>query len=95
VVTLAATISNKLFIFPSPNDGRFTVSYYNNSGTSSSRRIVIFSTSGGKVYDRIFPITGSYTLLNIDLRNASRGIYYVIVGDASGNKLVDGKVHVR
>ena len=97
VVTLSATVSDKLFIFPTPNDGRFTVSYYNNGGTSTNRRIVIFATSGQKVYDRIFPVTGSYTLLNIDLRYISpgRGIYYVMVGDANGNKLVDGKVHVR
>jgi hypothetical protein len=95
IVTINATVSDKLFIFPTPNDGRFTVSYYNNGSASTQRRIVIFSTSGGKVYDRIFPITGPYTLLNIDLHGAARGIYYVMVGDAAGNKLVDGKVHVR
>jgi hypothetical protein len=97
VVTLTATVSDKLFIFPTPNDGRFTVSYYNNGNMATNRRIVIYATSGQKVYDRIFPITGSYTLLNIDLRYISpgRGIYYVMVGDANGTKLVDGKVHVR
>ena len=97
VITLKVTVSEKLFIFPTPNDGRFTVSYYNNGNASTNRRIVIFSTAGQKVYDRIFPITGSYTLLNIDLRYVSpgRGIYYVMVGDANGTKLVDGKVHVR
>ncbi len=97
VITLTATVSDKLFIFPSPNDGRFTVAYYNNGSNATNRRIVIFSTAGQKVYDRIFPITGAYTLLNIDLRYVSpvHGIYYVMVGDANGNKLVDGKVHVR
>lgn len=94
-VVINATVSNKLFIFPSPNDGRFTVSYYNNGGANSTRRIVIFSSKGKKVYDRQFPITGPYTLLNIDLRAAATGIYFVVVGDAAGNKLAEGKVHVH
>lgn len=94
-VVIGAIPSPKLFIFPSPNDGRFTVSYYNNGGTSTQRRIVIVDAKGAKVYDHIFPIAGPYTLLNIDLRTVSRGIYFVLVGDASGTKLAEGKVHVR
>lgn len=95
VITIDALVSDKLFIFPSPNDGRFTVSYYNNGGNSTQRRITIFDSKGGKVYDKQFSVTGAYTLLPIDLSNGSRGIYYVLVGDAAGNRLVDGKVHVR
>ncbi|MEO6613489.1 MAG: zinc-dependent metalloprotease family protein [Chitinophagaceae bacterium] len=94
-VTITATASNKLFIFPSPNDGNFTVSYYNNGGTSTRRNISIFDSKGSMVYNRFFPITGSYTLIPINLQSASRGIYYVVVGDATGKKLADGKVHVR
>jgi hypothetical protein len=94
-VVVGATASDKLFIFPTPNNGRFTVSYYNNGGASTQRRIVIVDSKGTKVYDSQFPITGPYTLLNIDLRSGSRGIYYVLVGDASGKKLASGKVHVR
>jgi hypothetical protein len=94
-VTISATASTRLFIFPSPNDGRFTVSYYNSAGTSTQRTIVIFDGKGSKVYSRMFTITGPYTLLPIDLRNVNTGIYYVAVGDASGQKLADGKVHIR
>lgn len=94
-VVIDAKVSNKLFIFPSPNDGRFTVSYYNNGGASTQRRIVVFSSLGQKVYEKQFPITGPYTLTAIDMRAAARGIYYVLVGDAAGNKLAEGKVHVH
>ncbi|HUR66927.1 MAG TPA: hypothetical protein VMZ03_11325, partial [Chitinophagaceae bacterium] len=68
---------------------------YNNGGSTTQRRIVIVDSKGSTVYDRLFPITGPYTLLNIDLRSGSRGIYFVLVGDASGKRLVTGKVHVR
>ncbi len=95
VVNIDASVSDKLFIFPSPNDGRFTVAYYNNGGASTQRRIVIVDSKGARVFDRQFPVTGSYTLLHIDLRAANTGIYYVIVGDARGNKLATGKVHVH
>lgn len=94
-LVIEAAISDKLFIFPSPNDGRFTVSYYNNGGTSTQRRIIIHDTKGARVYDRQFTITGAYTLLPIDLREVNRGIYFVSVGDGSGAKLVEGKVHIR
>jgi hypothetical protein len=94
-VTIVAPESDKLFIFPSPNNGKFTVSYYNASGATSQRRIVIVDSEGKKVYDRIFPVSGAYTLLNIDLRTASRGIHIVQVGDATGTRLASGKVHIR
>ena len=94
-VVIGAEASDKLFIFPSPNDGRFTVSYYNSNGASTQRRIIITDAKGARVYDRQFTIAGPYTLIPIDLRSASRGIYFVSVGDASGAKLAEGKVHVR
>jgi hypothetical protein len=94
-VVIDAKVSDKLFIFPSPNNGRFTVSYYNAGGNSTQRKIIIVDAKGATVYNQQFNITGPYTLLNIDLRNASRGIYVLLVGDAAGNKLAEGKVHVR
>jgi hypothetical protein len=95
IVTLTATPSDNLFIFPSPNDGRFTVSYYNNGGTSTKRTIAIFDTKGSNVFYRLFDIVGAYTLIPIDLRTNNTGIFYVVVGDANGKKLATGKVHVR
>jgi Metallo-peptidase family M12B Reprolysin-like len=95
VVTITATASDKLFIFPSPNDGRFTVSYYNNGGASTKRSIVIFDSKGSMVFNSQFNINGPYTLIPIDLRTNNTGIYHVIVGDANGKKLATGKVHVR
>ena len=94
-ITISATASTRLFIFPSPNDGRFTVSYYNNGGASTSRNINIYDSKGSRVFSRKFPISGLYTLIDLDLTTASRGIYYVVVGDATGKKLAEGKVHIR
>jgi len=95
VVNITALASEKLFIYPSPNDGRFTVSYYNAAGASGQRRIRVYDGIGALVYDRIFPISGSYTLIPIDGQRFARGIYYVVVGDGAGQRLAEGKVHVR
>jgi hypothetical protein len=94
-VTIDAAASPKLFIFPSPNDGRYTVSYYNSSGSATQQQIVVFDAKGAAVYSRKFNITGPYTLLNIDMQGANTGIYIVVVGDASGKKLAEGKVHIK
>jgi hypothetical protein len=95
VVKITATPSDRLFIFPSPNDGRFTVAYYNDGGTSTKRTIAIFDSKGSLVYQAKFDIAGAYTLIPIDLRTHSTGIDLVVVGDANGKKLATGKVHVR
>ncbi|MFZ9694526.1 MAG: hypothetical protein ACO3AY_01480 [Chitinophagaceae bacterium] len=94
-VTIAANVSSKLYIFPSPNDGNFSVSYYYSGSSATKRQLAIFDSKGARVYQREFAVAGPYTILPVDLRNQARGIYYVVVGDAAGNKLIEGKVHVR
>ncbi len=95
IVTIDAAVSNKLFIFPSPNNGQFTVSYYNNGGTSTSRIVTVFDSKGAKVYNAKFPVAGPYTLLSVNIRPAQSGVYYVVIGDATGKKLTEGKVLVQ
>lgn len=94
VLVIGAGSSSRLFIYPSPNNGRFTVSYFNSNGGNTSRLVTVFDSKGAKVYQRQFAISGSYQLLDIDLRPVMGGVYHVVVGDASGKKLVEGKVLV-
>ncbi|MFN8291990.1 MAG: M1 family aminopeptidase [Chitinophagaceae bacterium] len=94
-ISIDAAVSDKLFIFPSPNNGRFTVSYYNSGGGSEKRTVLIYDAKGSQVYQQVFTISGAYTLLPVDLQRAGRGIYYVRVGNAAGTVLASGKVHVR
>jgi hypothetical protein len=94
-ITITATESDKLFIFPTPNDGTFNVSYYNSSSTSTKRNISIYDTKGALVYKKEFAITGFYTLLPVNLQAVSRGDYFVIIFDGEGKRLAVGKVHVK
>lgn len=95
ILTITAAASTRLFIFPSPNDGRFTVSYYNNGGAAAARKLTVYDSKGARVFNAKFSIIGPYTLMDVDLRPAQRGIYYVVVGDAGGKKLAEGKVIVH
>jgi Metallo-peptidase family M12B Reprolysin-like/Secretion system C-terminal sorting domain len=94
-VVIDATASSRLFIFPSPNNGQFTVSYYNNGGSSTTRTVTLYDSKGSRVHYKSFPVAGLYTLIPIDVRSAQKGIYYVVVGDAAGKKLAEGKVVVQ
>ncbi|MBL7748196.1 MAG: T9SS type A sorting domain-containing protein [Chitinophagaceae bacterium] len=94
-VAIDITISSNLFIFPSPNDGNFMVSYYNNGGATTQRTIAVYDAKGAQVYTGKFPVSGPYTLIPVNLQRANTGIYFVVVGDANGKKLAEGKVHIR
>jgi hypothetical protein len=95
VVTLSATPSDKLFIYPSPNDGNFMVAYYYGQSGTTSRQINIYDTKGALVYQQRFTISGAYTLLPIEMSTAAAGLYVVVIGDASGKKLASGKVIIN
>jgi len=95
VVRIGTSASSRLFIFPSPNDGRFTVSYYNSTGNTTRQTITVLDAKGAKVYQRQFNIAGPYQLLNVNIQPAATGIYIVVVHDASGEKLAEGKILVH
>jgi hypothetical protein len=95
IVSISATPSDKLFIYPSPNDGSFNLAYYYGQSGTTSRQINIYDTKGALVFQQRFTISGAYMLLPIELPSAAAGLYVVVVGDASGNKLTSGKVIVN
>lgn len=94
VLVIGATASSNLFIFPTPNTGRFTVSYYNSSGAAGKQSLAIYDTRGQRVYNAQVNVNGPYTLHDVNLTGVSRGIYYVVIGDGSGKKITESKVMI-
>jgi hypothetical protein len=95
IVKLTAPRSDQLFIFPVPNDGRFTVSYYNVSLINNTRSISVYDAKGSRVYFKQMPISGPYTLLNVDIQPSQGGVYIVVVGDEKGKRIAQGKIIVK
>jgi hypothetical protein len=94
-ITISDSASSKLFIYPSPNNGQFTVAYYNQGGGNTRQIVTIYSSKGEKVYNNEFPITQAYQLLKIDLRRQGADVYYVVLSDANGKVIKRGEVLVR
>jgi hypothetical protein len=95
VITIADSANSKLFIYPSPNNGQFTIAYYNQGGLSTKQIVTIYSNKGDRVYTNEFAVNLAYQLLSVDLRKYSAGIYYVILADATGKKIKTGEVIIR
>jgi Secretion system C-terminal sorting domain len=94
-LTIGDSASSKLFIYPSPNDGRFTVSYFNSNLSLAAQTISIFDAAGSLVYSQRLPVVQGYQLHQMDLRRNKSGIYHIIIGDANGKKLASGEVLVN
>ncbi len=92
VLTLNAEASTRLFIYPSPNNGQFTVSYFNSAWNNQRQTIAIYDSKGARVYYSVLNLTGPYTLHPINLAGSGSGVYYVVLGDGSGKKITEGKV---
>jgi hypothetical protein len=94
VLTIGTTASERLFVFPNPNNGQFTVSYYNSAGTSSQQYITVHDAHGALIYNVKVPVNGFYTLHNVNLRSLASGVYIVTVSDANGKRLKKERVLV-
>lgn len=94
-VSIIAKASSRLFIFPSPNQGQFTVSYYNQGGASTQQSLAIYDSKGALVYNRKLAVTSPYQLHSINLKGAGKGVYIVVIGDANGKELAKGKVVIQ
>jgi hypothetical protein len=94
VVTITAAASSQLFVYPSPNNGQFILSYYNSGGGNTRQSVTLYDAKGAKVYYKEFTFSGAYELHDIDIRGKAKGVYFIVVGDANGKKIIEGKVLV-
>ncbi len=97
-ITIGDSASAKLFVFPSPNNGRFTISYYTANASSTNptkQNITIYDSYGRRVLNKEYPVTQAYQLHDIDMRRNGTGVYYIVLREANGNKIKTGEVVVR
>jgi Secretion system C-terminal sorting domain len=94
-ITITDSASSKLFIYPSPSNGQFNVSYYNAGAGATKQIVTIISSKGEKVYSKETTVNQAYQIIDVDLRRHGAGIYYVILSDANGKKIKTGEVLIR
>jgi hypothetical protein len=95
-IVIKDSASDKLFILPNPNNGQFKIRYYtNNQSLGFLRNVTVYDSKGALVYTKAIPITGPYSIMDIDIRKAGHGLFLVVVADSDGKKLITGKVEVQ
>ena len=95
---ITALPSSNLFVFPSPNDGVFSVSYYTagaSAANPSKQSITIYDALGRRVHNKEYEVRQAYQLHRIDMRPNGGGVYYIVLREANGNKIKTGKVVVE
>ncbi len=93
-IAIGQADAGKLFIYPNPTSGKFQVRLYSTPGNTNPRSLAIFNADGARVFTQAYPVNGSYQQMNVDLSNAGKGIYEVVVIDNNGQKLAVGKVMI-
>jgi hypothetical protein len=72
------------------------VAYHNIGGANTQRSITIYDAHGAKVKSiQHIPINSAYNLVDVNIKPAARGIYYVVLGDVNGKVIAKGSVVVH
>lgn len=93
-VVIGDSASSRLFIFPSPNNGQFTVSYYNEAA-NDVYTLTITDGKGALVYQKTNAVASSYQMITVDIRRHGGGLYFVTLHNKAGKKIATGKVQVQ
>lgn len=93
-VVISDSASSRLFIFPSPNNGQFTVSYYNEAA-NDVYTLTITDSKGALLYQKTNTVSSSYQMIPVDIRRHGGGLYIVTLHNKAGKKIATGKVLVQ
>ncbi len=91
-VSDVAGSNDQLFASPNPTNGIVKISYYSATTAPQVRKVDIYDNKGARIIVTNLTFAGRYGSANVDLTNFSKGNYFIILRDASGNKLASQKV---
>jgi hypothetical protein len=90
--TASAVVPQKLFVFPNPSTGVFNVAYNNGTNASTARILQVFDSKGAKVFSQSYAVNVPFGNMKVDITNAARGLYFVVLIDSAGKVLATAKV---
>ncbi len=86
--------TDKLYVYPNPNDGQFQVRFYNQPNESATIRV--FDAKGAKVFEQVAVTTTAYTRIDVDLGpTIASGVYVVEAVNSSGKRVGAKQIVVR
>ena len=93
-VTIADSLSGRVFIYPNPNSGLFQVRYNPTRNNALPRGIHIYNSRGQKISTQLYPLGLPYARMNVNLSNMGSGVYWIEVFDVNENRLAMGRAEV-
>jgi hypothetical protein len=94
VKVLSDSATTRLFIYPSPNEGQFSVVFYT-IGANARNTVTVYDSKGAQVFSRHYAIQSPYQRMDVDMRRHGKGVYRVVLHDRNGKKLGDGSVLIQ
>jgi hypothetical protein len=90
-LAISDSITGKMYVYPSPNNGQFSVAYYT-SIPNQKITLAVYDSKGGRVFAKIYTINAPYQLMDVDIRNYAKAVYNVVILDAGNNRLASSSV---
>ena len=81
-----------LFITPNPTNGPVRVSFYSATTDVQTRMISVYDGKGARLMTKSFTTSGRYDFMDLDLTDKPSGTYMIILRDATGTKIAEGRL---
>jgi subtilisin-like proprotein convertase family protein len=95
-IVVTTTATTQLFIYPSPNTGKFQVRYFNdlNDGPNGPAILNVYDSKGSRVFTRRYVLGPGYQSMAVDLASHGKGVYRVDLLNTNGERIKTGNVLV-
>ena len=95
-VTIVDSLNTALFIYPNPNRGQFQVRFNDQrNGLSNPLSVVIYDGKGARVYKQAYTVNTPFGRMDVDISKHGKGVYFIDLIDAAGNRLQSERVIVQ
>ena len=91
----SAAAAHHVFVYPNPSTGQFQVRYYSATTAPTTHMLTVYDSKGARVWQRVYPVSRVYDRMDVNLDNASSGIYLIELRDASGKRLASSRIMVK
>ncbi len=94
-IVIRDSVSANCFLYPNPTGGKFEVRYHSVANNVLPRYLTVYDAKGQRVYSKIYQVGRPYDRMEVDMRNESKGVYTVEIGDRNGSRLAICRVVIQ
>ncbi|HEX2684481.1 MAG TPA: T9SS type A sorting domain-containing protein, partial [Ferruginibacter sp.] len=95
IINIKDSATGKCFIYPNPTSGQFQVRYHSVANNILPRTLTVYDAKGDRVFTQLYTIGRPYDRMDVDMRAYGKGLYWVEIGDANGNRLTMCRVVIQ